>query len=337
MPAEFVGDDGASATLVTAATTPTSSNSGGQTAATSTPAKTNTPKTGKNPTATQPKSLGPKTHLKNHSTPDHNGVPKSRRRQGSFLTPVRAERGRRMPQLTRVGVFEEFFKKYPGKRDNRFGYGKAAVDFLGWEIAFHRISRRGSAWWETVNGMMAEGALQTAMRDLKSHRRPQTKAVADWIAYAKAAQTGKGDAERLFWTAHQTSLHEGVAFARARISRHLVRTSASLYSLPCSLWTLLRSETSPATHDRLSPLSPRVIRSSTPPRATMYDLFSSSRSLLRYRGDFRKREILAFGPRDGISSYSTSSLVSDGRLPRADLHVLRRPRDIDAFILAIAP
>lgn len=212
MPAEFVGDDGASATLVTAATTPTSSNSGGQTAATSTPAKTNTPKTGKNPTATQPKSLGPK-HISR--TTAHRTTTAYRSHvadQPGFLTPVRAERGRRMPQLTRVRVFEEFFKKYPGKRDNRFGYGKAAVDFLGWEIASHRISRRGSAWWETVNGMMAED-LQTAMRDLKSHRRPQTKAVADWIAYAKAAQTGKGDAERLFWTAHQTSLHEGVAFA----------------------------------------------------------------------------------------------------------------------------
>ena len=54
-----VGDDGASAVLVKKATTPSSSGSGGQTAATSQSAQNNTPKSGKNPIAKQPKKAKP--------------------------------------------------------------------------------------------------------------------------------------------------------------------------------------------------------------------------------------------------------------------------------------
>jgi hypothetical protein len=132
--------------------------------------------------------------------------------QARVLTPARAARAERLTTAQRNRIFEQFFSAHPGGGGGRYGYGRGAVDFLKWEEASHRIANRGgSAWWKTVNGMMALD-LQAAQRDIRTHQAGQTVAIADWIRYASSRASGSAR-ERLFWQAHQESLHEGVAFA----------------------------------------------------------------------------------------------------------------------------
>jgi len=96
--------------------------------------------------------------------------------------------------------------------------GRAEIEglivFTAWEIRSGRIAERGggSRWWRTVNGSMlldlrtAGGLLErgvTTSRDA---------AVQAWLDYA-AKSTGSDAAQRAMWTAHQLSLHKGIASA----------------------------------------------------------------------------------------------------------------------------
>jgi len=139
---------------------------------------------------------------------------KTKNRPG-YLTAGRALRGAALSIDHRFEVFERFFSLYPGTSagGSPFGYGKAALDFLYWEVHSGRIANGsdGSSWWESVNGAMALD-LEAAMHDVRTGTPPQTKAIAAWVAYAKASRAGTANQE-LFWDAHQTSLHQGIAFA----------------------------------------------------------------------------------------------------------------------------
>lgn len=137
----------------------------------------------------------------------------------ALLTPTlqRVQQAERLTVEQRVVIFDRFFTQYGGSGAG-FGYGAAAVQFLDWEIASGRVRNKGgSDWWEIVNGRMAVD-LRTAANNLARGAPAETKAVAAWMTFAKSAATG-GARQRLFWAAHQLSLHEGITFAYAQTPR----------------------------------------------------------------------------------------------------------------------
>ena len=118
----------------------------------------------------------------------------------------------------RTGILRSFFYDFPGKSTGKegLGYGHAVVDFLRWEIGSGRVSNgAGSGWWKLVNGLLALD-VQDAHRALKRG----TKRVADsriqsWVAYAIYGGSSSASEQRLLWTAHQRSLHCGIALGWA--------------------------------------------------------------------------------------------------------------------------
>ncbi len=116
---------------------------------------------------------------------------------------------------TRLSTMETFFRRYPGAvlyAGNYWGYGQGALEFFAWEQRSGRTSASpDAAWWKVVNGFLVQD-LGTAMQDIAARRTGQTAAVQAWIDYAMASERGDATQE-MFWTAHQLSLHEGVALA----------------------------------------------------------------------------------------------------------------------------
>ncbi len=128
--------------------------------------------------------------------------------------------------------------KYPGGRqtpDNPFGLGMGVMAFLSWETQSGRLDpHAGSDWWKQVNGMMTLD-MQTAMNDIATGRKPQSKAIAAWVSYAKASENGTAT-QAMFWEAHQISLHQALAFApeimiKNKTERILVEQAMKLVDL----------------------------------------------------------------------------------------------------------
>lgn len=154
----------------------------------------------------------------------------------------RVRRAIGLSEADRRRIINKFFSAFPGTDNSGFwdfaarnlpfvttsgndglGFGQGIRDFTEWEISSGRLDPRfGSRWWQAVNGLMVLD-LQDALGIIDRHGidaayrslAGATSSVRAWVAYATGADGDLSNeaVQRLFWTAHQRSLHAGIAAA----------------------------------------------------------------------------------------------------------------------------
>jgi hypothetical protein len=94
-----------------------------------------------------------------------------------------------------------------------YGFGQGVVDFVTWEIASGRLdAQHGSPWWRAVNGSMVLDLLAAQSR---THGDPVVESWREYMRFTgnRLRRVRSGyvrRAQRLFWDAHQRSLHRAV-------------------------------------------------------------------------------------------------------------------------------
>jgi hypothetical protein len=119
----------------------------------------------------------------------------------------------------RLHWIETFFSENPGFAQGDYGFGTGIVDFTRWEVTSGRLDKdSGSTWYRAVNGMLVldmRDALALLHQGKSSSKDP---GVQNWLSYAGAARgmsklpgsTEMDEVQKALWTAHQTSLHQGI-------------------------------------------------------------------------------------------------------------------------------
>jgi hypothetical protein len=150
---------------------------------------------------------------------------RSRARAGAFARafarPPRLEVYTRDAALAlgveaRLEAAMRFFDWHSGLMFNLpmgYGFGQGVVDFITWEIASGRLdAQHGSPWWRAVNGCMVLDLLAAQSR---THEDPVAESWREYMRFtgSRLRRMRNGymqRAQRLFWQAHQRSLHRAV-------------------------------------------------------------------------------------------------------------------------------
>jgi hypothetical protein len=119
----------------------------------------------------------------------------------------------------RFAIAQSFFSSFPGGDTSGPGYGQALLDFMTWEYKSGRWNPNdpNSKWWRVSNGEMVldMGNAQRLLEQGQTHS--DVPGVQKWIDYALTARKGSNassnEVQSALWTAHQTSLHEGIHMA----------------------------------------------------------------------------------------------------------------------------
>ena len=160
---------------------------------------------------------------------------------------LRLEKAMSLTEAARRRITERFFGRFPGvdnsgiadfvtrnlpwasaSGNDGLGFGQGVRDFTVWEIASGRLDLvTGSAWWRAVNGSMMldmqdalavidRYGIDAAYRSL-ADASPSVRA---WVAYATGADGDLSNEalQRVFWTAHQRSLHAGITAASSLLA-----------------------------------------------------------------------------------------------------------------------